>query len=291
MPSRTAFLFPGQGRIPDSLPANMGQIRPLLDHAHAAGLLLENWIAAGNSDRLMQTDASQPLLLIDSLFKDAQLREAGYSPTCVAGHSLGEYAALVSAGVLSAIDAMDAVIERGRLMRDVRGSMAAILKLDVDAVSALCDGTDAVVANHNAITQVVISGPDKAVQDVLERAAAAGGKAIALNVSGPFHSPLMSPAQTALSPLLESLAFNHPSIPIISGVSGQAVSDAQELRTLLVQQMTASVRWVHVAQELDRLEVDTAIEVGSGDVLTRLGRRSTSSIRFLTFEEAIHEGI
>ena len=291
MPSNVAFLFPGQGRIPEALPSNIGQLSELLDLAHDAGLLLEDWIAAGQADRLGQTDAAQPALLLDSLSREQLLRAAGWNPECVAGHSLGEYAALVSAGVLDPADAMRAVIERGRLMNLVRGTMAAILKLDLDTVAGLCTGTEAVVANHNAITQIIISGPDEAVQDVMTRAEAAGGRSIPLSVSGPFHSPLMGPAQETLSHLLQTLDFAAPAVPVISGVSGHVEDGAEALKALLVRQITSSVHWVDVSNELERLKVDTAVEVGSGDTLTRLGRRSDSPIRFLTFEEAIHERI
>jgi len=289
MPSNVAFLFPGQGRIPEALPSNTRQFSHLLDLAHSAGLLLEDWIAAGQADRLAQTDAAQPALLLDSLSREQMLRAAGWNPACVAGHSLGEYAALVSVGVLDPTDAMRAVIERGRLMNQVRGTMAAILKLDLDAVAGLCTGTEAVVANHNAITQIIISGPDEAVQDVMARAEAAGGRSIPLNVSGPFHSPLMRPAQETLSHLLRTLDFADPAVPVISGVSGHVEDEAEALKALLVRQITSSVHWVDVSNELEQLQVKTAVEVGSGDTLTRLGRRSDSSIRFLTFEEAIDE--
>ena len=194
-----------------------------------------------------------------------------------------------ASGVLDPADAMRAVIERGRLMNQVRGTMAAILKLDLDAVAGLCTGTEAVVANHNAITQIIISGPDEAVQEVMTRAEAAGGRSIPLNVSGPFHSPLMRPAQETLSHLLQTLDFADPAVPVISGVSGHVEKQAEALKALLVRQITSSVHWVDVSNELERLKVDTAVEVGSGDVLTRLGRRSDSPIRFLTFEETIHE--
>ena len=291
MPSNVAFLFPGQGRIPDALPSNSDQFSHLLDLVHDAGLPLESWIESGETDRLAQTDAAQPALLLDSISKEQLLRDAGWNPMCVAGHSLGEYAALVSAGVLVDGDAMRAVIERGRLMNDARGTMAAILKLDLDTVTKLCADTDAVIANHNAPTQIIVSGPDVAVKTVMQRAEEAGARSISLNVSGPFHSPLMQPAQDALSSLLQTLNFGEPRIPVISGVSGCTESGADVLKKLLLRQITAIVRWVDVSSELDKLEVDTAIELGSGDVLTRLGRRSGSSIRFLTFEEAIHEKI
>jgi len=289
MPSKVAFLFPGQGRIPEALPPNIDQFSDLLDLARDAGLLLEDWIGSGQIDRLALTDAAQPALLLDSLSREQLLRASGWSPDCVAGHSLGEYAALVSARALYPADAMRAVIERGRLMNQIRGTMAAILKLDLETVAQLCSETEAVVANHNALAQIIISGPDEAVQEVMLRAEAVGGRSIPLNVSGPFHSPLMQPAQQTLSPLLQTLDFSAPAIPVISGVSGCVESEATALKELLRRQITAIVLWVDVSRELERLEVDTAVEVGSGDVLTRLGRRSDSAIRFLTFEEAMNE--
>lgn len=288
MSCKAAFLFPGQGRIPDALPSNIHQFSHLIDLAYDAGILLEEWIESRQTDRLAQTDAAQPALLLDSLCRRQLLEEGGWKPDCVAGHSLGEYAALVSAGVLGSSQAMRAVIERGRLMNEVPGTMAAILKLDLETVERMCADTEAVVANHNAHTQIVISGPDEAVQTVMLKADEAGGRSIPLNVSGPFHSPLMLPAQEALSLLLQTLDFAAPTIPVVSGVSGHA-EDADMLKQLLCEQMTAVVCWVDVLCELERLKIDTAIEVGSGDVLTRLGRRSDSSIHFLTFKEAIHE--
>lgn len=291
MPSKIAFLFPGQGRIPEALPSNSDRFSHLLDLADNAGLPLQSWIQSGNIDRLAQTDAAQPALFLDSISREQLLRDAGWSPMYVAGHSLGEYAALVSAGVLKDSDAMRAVIERGRLMNGVDGTMAAILKLDLESVVRLCSDTAAVVANHNAPTQIIVSGPNAAVEIVMQRAEAAGGRSLPLNVSGPFHSPLMAPAQDTLSFLLQTLSFEEPTILVISGVSGRAEIEATALKQLLLQQITSIVHWVDVASELDKLGVDTAIEVGSGDVLTRLGNRSKSSIRFLTFEEAIHEEI
>ena len=291
MPSNIAFLFPGQGRIPDELTSNIDQFSHLLAHACEAGLLLKQWIESSNTDRLTQTDAAQPVLLLDSISREKLLRDAGWTPSCVAGHSLGEYAALVSADVLTDVDAMRAVIERGRLMNGASGTMGAILKLDLETVARLCADTEAVVANHNAPTQIIISGPESAVQTVMQRAEEAGARSIPLNVSGPFHSPLMQPAQDALSSLLQALPFGEPSVPVISAVSGHSENSGGALKKLLLQQITSIVHWVDVLCELEKIGIDTAIEVGSGDVLTRLGRRSDSSIQFLTFKEAIHEEI
>ena len=289
MPSRTAFLFPGQGRVLNTLPSNIDQFDPLLELAQNAELHLREWVAEGQVDRLASTDAAQPLMLLDSLCREKLLSSAGWHAECVAGHSLGEYAALVASGVLQARDAMHAVIERGRLMNSVQGTMAAILKLDLDTIRGLCAGTAAVVANHNAPGQVVVSGPEADVQAVVAQAESHGGRGIPLKVSGPFHSPLMQPAQDTLAILLCTLSFSSPHTPIISSVSGRVEHETEILRALLTRQMTAMVRWVDVSDTLAHLKIDTAIEVGAGDVLTRLGRRSGSSIRYLTFEEAMRE--
>jgi len=291
MPSKVAFLFPGQGRIPEALPVNIERFSRLLSMTTDAGLQLADWVLAGDKSRLGQTDASQPILFLDSLCRERMLRDAGWYPICVAGHSLGEYAALVSAGVLGEDDAMRAVIERGRLMQDIDGTMVAILKLDLDTVTTLCQGTEAVVANHNAVTQIIVSGAAGDIQTVTQRAEDAGARCMPLTVSGPFHSPLMQPAQDALLPLLDTLVFREPTMPVVSGVSGQSHRQARDLKGFLQRQITSPVRWVDVSKQLEQLGVETAVEVGSGEILTRLGRRSQSSIRFLTFEEAIHERI
>ena len=289
MPSKIAFLFPGQGRTPEALPQNVDRFAALLDLARSSGILLRDWIESGHTARLTQTDAAQPALLLDSLCRDDLLRRAGWIPGCVAGHSLGEYAALISARVLTPEDAMRAVIERGRLMNNIGGAMAAIVKLGFDEVAGLCSGTEAVIANVNAPGQIVVSGPDEAVHDVVLRAEKAGGRGIPLHVSGPFHSPLMQPAQEALSAVLMELHFAAPDVPVVSSVTGRPESNPEELRALLCRQMTAMVRWTDVSRELERMEIETAVEVGSGDVLTRLGARSGSSMRFVTFEEALNE--
>ncbi len=289
MPTKTAFLFPGQGRLPDVFPSVPEQLDELVVLMRASALPVDAWIAEGRHGKQTGTDALQPLLFLDALVREAHLRSAGWAPDAVAGHSLGEYAALVCAGVMSAPDGMRTVLERGRLMQEVRGAMAAILKLDLETVSALCEGTRAVVANHNAPEQIVISGPREDVAHVSTRAESEGARSIPLQVSGPFHSPLMSPVEDRLEPILRSLAFSPPSVPVASGVSGRIEDDPEALRRLLIRQITSPVHWVDVTAALKAFGVELAIEVGSGDVLTRLGRRSGAAIRFLTYEEALNE--
>jgi [acyl-carrier-protein] S-malonyltransferase len=291
MRERVAFLFPGQGRVPERLPEPTRQLSALLRQTEEAGLALETWISERREDRLAQTDAAQPALFVESLSRAQSLAQAGWTADCVAGHSLGEYAALVHSRVLTAYDAMHIVIERGRHMREVSGAMAAVLGLDWDAVCSLCHGVDAVAANHNTPKQVVVSGTFTAVQAVLKRAEAQGGRVIPLDVSGPFHSPQMRDAQRSLSQLLQRVRFSPPAIPFVSSVVGDLLAEPDDLREVMLRQMTSPVRWVDVTRSLSRIGVTLAVEVGGGRVLTELGRRSQTPIRFLTYEEALDEQI
>ncbi len=288
-----AFLFPGQGRIPEALPPQSGQIDRLLTLAEERGLPLRTWIAEGRAEILGRTENAQPALFIDSLACEENLRAAGWIPDVVAGHSLGEYSVLVSSGVLGALDGLSAVIERGRAMSGIDGAMAAILKLEIDAVQSLCAevGPGVCIANHNGPTQIVVSGEPASVEELSRRAEEIGGTSIALQLSGPFHPPLMHPAQDALAPCLRRLEFAAPEVPVISSVTATVHRDPEQLRETLCRQITARVRWLDVIHRLEELGVAVAVEVGSGDVLTRLGSRMPTGIRFMTYEEAIDERV
>ena len=286
---RLAFIFPGQGTIPRILPPPSALGTRLFDQAVQAGLRLQDWIEEGDEDRLRRTQVAQPAILIDSLIKERRLRERGIVPTVVAGHSLGEYTALVSASVLHPEEALSVVIERGRLMESIPGGMAAIVKLPLDRVEAICrqGGSQVSVANVNGPAQVVISGEEQALLAAMASAEEAGGRAIRLHVSGPFHSPFMEGAQQELAPRIESLPFSVPRIPVISSVSGKVESDLRRLKGLLLTQITACVSWVDVVEALVQMKVSCAVEVGPGKILTGLGKRITSQVRFVTFEEAL----
>jgi len=290
---RLAFIFPGQGTIPRILPPPSALGTRLFDQAVQAGLRLQDWIEEGDEDRLRRTQVAQPAILIDSLIKERRLRERGIVPTVVAGHSLGEYTALVSASVLHPEEALSVVIERGRLMESIPGGMAAIVKLPLDRVEAICrqGGSQVSVANVNGPAQVVISGEEQALLAAMASAEEAGGRAIRLHVSGPFHSPFMEGAQQELAPRIESLPFSVPRIPVISSVSGKVESDLRRLKGLLLTQITACVSWVDVVEALVQMKVSCAVEVGPGKILTGLGKRITSQVRFVTFEEALDGAI
>ncbi len=288
-----AFIFPGQGRIPSGPPPPSPLVDSLLDLAADLGLPLREWFADRPEERFSATRAAQPALFIDSIARDCALRSRGIVPAAVAGHSLGEYVALVSAGVLSPSDALEIVIERGRLMEGIDGGMAAIVGLPPAEVEKLCaDAGEAVtVANYNGPTQLVVAGPKEELDRVGRSAAEAGGRVIPLRVSGPFHSPAMRPAEEGLAPLIERTRFSDPKITVVSGVSGKIEGSGGGLKRLMLYQITSSVRWVDVIRRLEGVGITRAVEVGSGNVLTRLGRRTTEGIEFLTYEEACDEGI
>ncbi|MFC2077384.1 ACP S-malonyltransferase [Candidatus Bipolaricaulota bacterium] len=291
---RIAFLFPGQGGLPESLPPSSPEIERLFEIAASHGLALKDWISNAEADRLSKTDAAQPAILIDSLARDAELRRTGLTPAYVAGHSLGEYSALVSAGAMTAGEALSLVIERGRLMVGTAiGGMAAIVKLDLKTISGLCDkaGSDVVVANHNGPRQVVVSGTQEAVERVIKEAEQIGGRGILLRVSGPFHSPFMEPAQRSLAEVIERISFRRPSVPFVSAVTGAVEEAVARLRELMKIQMTSCVRWVDVIERLQEAGVTHAVELGPGSVLTNLGKRISERIEFVTYEEASDGGV
>ncbi len=285
MKRRVAFIFPGQGTLPKGQLVPSPRAERLLELAAEAGLKIQDWLRE-NDPRLVLTENAQPVILIDSLAKEAELRKSGIFPDFVAGHSLGEYAALVSSGVITAEEALSVVIERGRLMSRVPGGMAAILKLSGKDVEDICAVTGAAVANYNAPGQIVVSGKDNAIEKAMALAKERGGKAIRLSVSGPFHSPLMAHAQKALSPRIEALEFRTPQVPVVSGVSGKVEMSPVRLKELLLTQITACVLWEAVIDTLVNMGVKTVVEVGPGDVLTRIGRRITDRIEFMSYEEA-----
>lgn len=290
MAERIAFLFPGQGQLPADV-LRPASIEPLYARAEKNGLALRAWVEARDVARLSRTDVAQPVVFLDALARCAVLEAGGIAPEVVAGHSLGEYAALVAAHILPAEAALDLVLCRGQLMASVPGGMTAVLKLDREAVSAVCSavGPDAVIANHNGREQFVVAAPLDVLPDVEQRVAALGGRAIRLGVSGPFHSPAMRPAEDALAPRIAAAHFAAPRCTFVSSVTGQRESEPARLQGLLARQMTAPVRWVDVLGTLVDLGVTRAIEVGGGNVLTQLGKRAGHSVRFDTFEEVVHE--
>ncbi len=290
MADKLAFLFPGQGQLPASVPPLSSSLEALYARVEEPGLMIREWVRSDRAERLLQTDAAQPTVFLDSLARCDLLAAGGLAPAVVAGHSLGEYAALVAAGVLSPGDALDLVLERGRRMAAVSGGMTAVVKLPETAVATLCAsvGRGAVVANYNAAEQFVISAPVDVLAEIERRVTELGGRAIRLRVSGPFHSPAMQTAQDALAPRIRAAAFSPPRLAFVSSVSGRHESDARVLRELLARQITSPVRWADVLRALPDLGVTHAVEIGEGNVLTQLGRRAGIPLHFSTFEEVAH---
>ncbi len=280
-----AIVFPGQGSqrvgMLDALRSYDGMER-LLDAAEAlSGMPLSTIAAEGPESELSDTRVAQPLLYLADWAWGMALSEAGASPAAVAGHSLGEYAALTFAGVFSVEAGLELVIERSRLMATAAasspGGMAAVLGMD-DAVLRECvDALDGVwVANDNAPGQVVISGTHVGLERATEALTGSGArKVIPLKVAGPFHSPLMEPAAEAFaSDVLSHTEFSDARVPVISNAEPAPAVDADILRHRLAVQMVSPVRWSETMSALAELDIGMLIEAGPGSVLTGLARRA-----------------
>jgi len=288
---KIAFVFPGQGAQAvgmgkdayDASPA----ARAVFERADAAlGFALSRIIFEGPEDALRQTANTQPALLTVSMAL-LELIGGRVRPDYVAGHSLGEYSALAAAGVLSFEDAVRAVRRRGEFMEEAvpggQGAMAAVLGADREALRALCEAVSAetglvVLANVNCPGQIVVSGTAEGVRAVAERGKEAGAKrVIPLEVSGPFHSPLMQPAADRLEQVLAELELRDAEVPVIANVTAEPVSSADEIRALLKRQVVAPVLWEDTVTRLIGLGVDTFVEIGSGSVLTGLIKKTDKS--------------
>ena len=283
-----AWIFPGKGTLPSSRWPDTALARRLIGAALESGLDLLALLNESDASDRSRTRAAQPLILVDCLLKADDLQQAGAACHTVAGHSLGEYPALVVSGVLDPLDALRIVIHRGSLMDEVAGGMMAIVKLDTAAVEELCRRSEGrvVVANRNSPKQTVISGESDALSEVAAWAASAGGRAIRLAVSGPFHSPLMSAAERQLRTTIQSFRFGDPVVPVVSSVTGEVVRSGKRLKELMLSQMTSSVEWMSVLQTLRSEGVTHAVEVGPGAVLAGIGKRNEAGLAYLSYEEA-----
>lgn len=283
-----AVVFPGQGSQSVGMMSGFveaaGRVEATFDQASAA-LSRDLWqlVCEGPADELNQTRWTQPAMLAADIAVWRLWRAAGGElPVAMAGHSLGEYAALVAAGAMDFVDAVRVVHLRGNLMQQAvaegAGGMAAILGLDDSEVERLCaehSGAQvAVAANYNAPGQVVISGHLDAVAQVTEACRAAGAKrALRLPVSVPAHSPLMQPAADALRAALEEIDIRAPQCPVLHNCNLAAAGDAAAIRQALVDQLTRPVPWTQTIEKLSGQGVRQFVECGPGKVLAGLGRR------------------
>lgn len=294
---KIAFVFPGQGSqavgmAKDSFEQSE-QARAVIEAAnHALQLDLADIMFNGPEQQLKQTYNTQPALLTASIAYLKLVEQAGIKADYVAGHSLGEYSALVAAGVINFEDAVKVVRQRGLFMESAvpngKGAMAAVLGAERDALHEACQSISASVgsvelANVNCPGQIVVSGTAEGVQALAAQAKEFGAKrVIPLEVSGPFHSSLMKQAAVSLKGELENVTFSDAKIPVIANVTAEPTEAAETLKALLVEQVCAPVLWQDSIEKLLELGVDTFIEIGSGAVLSGLIKKINRDAKVIT---------
>jgi [acyl-carrier-protein] S-malonyltransferase len=295
----TAFVFPGQGAQHIGMGRDLYEAsaaaRTIFDRADATlGFALTQLCFEGPETSLTATENAQPALLATSAALLAALAEAGYTaaPSAVAGHSLGEYSALVAAGALDFATALRLVRRRGELMAAAnQGGMAAIIGLDEAPLEAICaeastPDAPVVIANYNSPGQLVISGAQDAIERACELAKARGAKrALHLKVSAAFHSPLMRDAARGLSDALAQAHVSDARVPVISNVTAAPLSAAHAIRDELVAQVTAPVRWIASVQRMAADGAETFVEIGAGSVLTGLIKRIAPTAKLVNISD------
>ncbi|MCM3665665.1 ACP S-malonyltransferase [Mesobacillus subterraneus] len=298
---KIAFLFPGQG----SQSAGMGQALAADDQSvsetfkkadEVLGESLSSLIFEGPQDILTLTTNAQPALLTTSMAILNYFSRFGIRPDFTAGHSLGEYTALVAAGSISFEDAVYAVRKRGELMEEAvpngEGTMAAVLGMDRDKLmdvteTVSAEGNPVQLANLNCPGQIVISGSKKGVEEASIKAKEAGAKrVIPLDVSGPFHSSLMKPAAERFEAVLDSISLMDAAVPVIGNVTAEPMKDAAEIKNRLIEQLYSPVLWEDSVAKMLELGVDTFIEIGPGKVLSGLVKKVDRSARTFAIYDA-----
>lgn len=288
--SKTALFFPGQAS------QYVGMGKDLFDSSEVVRKLYQlasdeigEDIAKisfeGPADELKRTRFTQPAILLHSLAVLTVMKEEEPAFDYAAGHSLGEYGALVAAGALTAEDAVRAVVRRAALMEEAcqanPGTMAAIIGLNETQVGEVCEQASAsgvvIPANYNSKIQIAISGSMAGIEAALPLAKEKGAKrAMTLEVGGAFHSPLMESASAPLSDFLDSIKINDPAKPVVANVTAEAVTSGAQIRELLIAQVTAPVKWAQTMAFLAANGVDEVIEIGPGKVLSGLAKRDMS---------------
>ncbi|CAN5372620.1 ACP S-malonyltransferase [soil metagenome] len=285
-----AILFPGQGSqfvgmAKDHFDANNKIKKLFLNADDQLGYSLSDIMFGGPSEKLMQTKHTQPAIFLHSV---AIFRESGITPDAIAGHSLGEFSALVAANVIDFETALDLVQLRGNLMQEAGeihpGTMAAIIGLDDNVVDRICEKATEIIqkpvvaANYNCPGQLVISGDEDAVQKAVELAKEEGCRlAKLLPVGGAFHSPLMEPALEGLKKKVDEIKFSAPVCPFYSNSTGKATTDAEVVKKNLILQLTSPVRWTQTLLNMENAGITEFIEVGPGKVLQGLVKRTVSN--------------
>ncbi len=278
---KKAYVFPGQGAqfvgMGKNLYDNSQQTRELFEKANEIlGFRITDLMFSGTDEDLRQTKVTQPAVFLHSVILAASLGEQ-FKPDMVAGHSLGEFSALVANQALSFEDGLRLVAARARAMQKAcekePSTMAAILGLEDQKVIEICNSIEEVVvpANFNSPGQLVISGSQKGIEIACEKLKAAGARrALPLKVGGAFHSPLMEPASVELAEAINSTHFNNPVCPIYQNATAEKVMDPQLIKENLISQLTAPVLWTQLVQQMIADGADNFIEVGPGNVLQGL---------------------
>lgn len=297
--NKLAFVFPGQGA------QAVGMGKDLFDKYDAAkkifaeadealGYSIKDMCFEGPADDLKLTANTQPAILTVSVVVNEILKEHGIQPDVAGGHSLGEYSALVAAGVLSFRDAVVLVHKRGQYMQEAvpvgEGGMAAIIGLDDETIAAACEKAakeagDVQPVNFNCPGQTVIAGTTKGVEKAVEELKAAGAKkAVVLPVSAPFHSTLMKPAAEKLASELDKVEIRDAAFPVVSNYTGKLETSAEEIKQNLVAQADHPVRWIACVNTMKEFGADTFVEAGPGRTLCGFNRRIDRSLKSLNVE-------
>jgi len=305
--TKIAFIFPGQGSqavgMGQEFVSNSQESKAFYESADKTlGFDLSKLMLEGPAEELTLTYHAQPALLTTGVMVAEKLRAAGITPDFAAGHSLGEYGALVIAGVLSFEDAVAIVHKRGLFMNEAvpagQGAMAAILGMELDALHAVteqvtAEGDAVQVANVNCPGQIVISGTKAGVDKASVAAKEASAKrAIPLVVSGPFHSELMRPSSAQLQATLADITLSAPQIPVIGNVNAKELSDVSAIQQELVEQVYSAVQWEASVREMIAQGVDVFIECGPGKVLSGLVKKIDRSVAtYCVYDEASLEAV
>ncbi|OCL26053.1 malonyl CoA-acyl carrier protein transacylase [Orenia metallireducens] len=292
---KVAFIFPGQGSQQVGMGADLVEEfavakETFAEADNALDIDISKLCFEGPAEDLQKTSNTQPAILTTSIAVYRVLKEKGIEPDIVAGHSLGEYSALVAAGVLDFTDAVKLVRKRGQLMEEADGTMAAIIGLNAKEVEELCQkaSTAGIVepANYNCPGQIVISGEKEGVEQATKLAQEAGAKkAVILNVSGPFHSSLMEPAGEKLSKELAEVTLNDAQVPVVTNINAEFTTKDEDFVQALIKQISGSVRWEESVKAMIEDGVDTFVEVGPGRVLKGFMRRIDRKVTALNVED------
>ena len=294
------MVFPGQGSQSPGMGKDLAEkftvARRVFEEADdALGFAISRLCFEGPAEDLQLTENTQPAILTVSVAAFRVMEEAGIeAPAFVAGHSLGEYSALVAAGALSLSDAVRTVRARGQYMQEAvpvgTGAMAAVLGGELGDIQRICQEArqDQVcsIANFNSPGQTVIAGNTEAVDRAIELLSGVAKRVIKLKVSAPFHCALMKPAQDRLAVDLERLRFNEPAMPVVTNVDVRPTTAPGELRDALVRQVSSPVRWLESMQLLMQQGVATFVEAGPGKVLSGLMRQTSREVKTLNVEDA-----